>query len=448
MSPDDNFNPVPTSDPNQDQAPDLTPPVAPDLAPAPEPAPAPQPALEDQPVVPPSPFQPFQPTAQPEPTQVVNPTPSPLSQPTPVVNPAPTPMPIVNSEPSSINPGAGSPRKPRRKLLLATIIAVAVVILGGGAAAAYNLYYQNPDKVVTDAFINVGNLKTIDTSTQMTYSDKSVNVKLNANVVYDQTAIQADGNLAISSVGTATPVNVSTNFNGFISKKGDVLLKVANSSDFLKLLAPSDETLVKSVAAKIDNKWISFSTQSDSTSPDATQQCFANVYDKLGKDTSQQNEIINAYKNNMFLIIDKKLAAKTINGVGSLGYQIHLDTNKFYAFGDALKQTTAGKAMLNCDNTVFDAFNRSSSTASDGTQEYEIYASRFGHQLMQFSGTYSKDDKKLSLVTNVKPNSNVKISEPKADTSFQNLTSDIESLYMNYYYTGSTVDIGTVSFGA
>lgn len=412
----------------------------------------------EQPPLPQNPFQPF-PSEQPV-APAPNPTPNPVVAPTPAQTPAfspatspePTPAPIFSSasEPTPTPMPMGPQPKPKRrfgkKSLLLTIIAV-LVLLSGGTAAAYEFYYQNPNKVVSDALFNVGEVKTLDTTTNFSYSDKSYSLGLDADIAYDQQAISANGTVAVTvkdtTASSTTPSKLSIGFGGYINKDGSALLKISNIEDIAKLYMATDSNTAQSIFGKFDNKWISFDSQSSSSS-DATQQCFANAYDKLSTDKSQQNEIIKAYQDNLFLVIDKKLPSKTINGVGSLGYQLHLDYNKFYAFGTALKQTTLGKAISNCDSTVFDAFNKPDSSNTN-TQEYDVYISRFGHQLTQISANYSKDDQKLSLTISLKNNTSVKIDKPKADMTFQNLLNDIESSYMDYYLgtSGST----PISFG-
>ena len=123
----------------------------------------------------------------------------PLPQPTPsIVSPPPAPQepqdpvnPVVAPVPQQV---VTSPKKGKRGLLWAIVALVIVVLLGGGSALAYNFWYQNPNKVVSDALLHAVTAKTVSMTGTLDMSTKDYKVKLE---VSGKNSLEANSQVAV-----------------------------------------------------------------------------------------------------------------------------------------------------------------------------------------------------------------------------------------------------------
>ena len=75
--------------------------------------------------------------------------------------------PVVPIEPTGLSNDTPSPKPKKRKLLLIGALIVGVsIVLGGSSAAAFTFWYQNPDKVLGDAFVQAIRSKTVTYTVQ------------------------------------------------------------------------------------------------------------------------------------------------------------------------------------------------------------------------------------------------------------------------------------------
>ena len=125
--------------------------------------------------------------------------------------------------------GGGSGKK---KLILVSILAGAFVLLGGGVAA-YNLWYQNPEKVLSDALINAAKAKTITYTgavdivnldkTSLSYTSKLETIKLS----FDGKSAAPTGELSAKLTVKYDGKNYDLTGSGLVDKDANLYVKLA-----------------------------------------------------------------------------------------------------------------------------------------------------------------------------------------------------------------------------
>lgn len=319
------------------------------------------------------------------------------SQPTEPQAPVAPIAPIVPGAPLGSGPvSPETPKKKRKIPLLAIIIAAAVVVLGGGTVAAYNLYYQNPAKVISDALTATIEAKSASYTGSVDVTAEDTTMK----VTFDGKNNETAGAVNIAADIKSGETSVSLKGSGQFDKDGNLYFKLENLKDLLnKALSASGATIdispFNGVIAMVDNKWIKISAddlKSYSADYSKTQTCVTDAMKSLGTDDTAKKEITTLYKNNQFLTIDKKLGSKKIDGVTSLGYAIKVDNAKSEAFGKALEGTAIYKKIKACDTTSTDSTESTvSDDASKATTTAEVWVSRFGHMPTQLTVNSTED---------------------------------------------------------
>lgn len=254
--------------------------------------------------------------------------------------------PVVNEQPMSETsaPVAEVPTQPKtpnkkKKLIIGGIIAAAVLLLSGGTYTAYAFWYQNPEKVLTDAVSNVIKAKTATYSGTLAMDTKDAKVR----VVFDgkqASELNGEGNAKITI--TAQGKDFTVNGSALVDKDGNLFFKVGNLKtildEFLKqsgmTSSPFDE-----LVAKIDNKWIRVSADDlaeyDKDAGKA-QTCLADTMKKIQDDKAVHDGLVKAYKDNKFVVIDSTLPGRTINGVDSMGYKLSLNKDAAKKFAETV----------------------------------------------------------------------------------------------------------------
>ncbi|HEY8885930.1 MAG TPA: hypothetical protein VIM31_00295 [Candidatus Microsaccharimonas sp.] len=386
------------------------------------------------------------------------------SQPTtpdtaPILDPA-TPAAPVASVFGAAVPGIDAPipnatipkKSPKKKLIiLGAIIVGALALLGGGTAAAYNLWYQNPDKVVLEAVSSLlqSGTSTHKVSVDIKTKDTTVTVTLDAKLA-ESPASQTDIAAKISYSGKDYNVKGSV----LTDKDGNLYFKLNDVKTLLTQVAGEgvDLSAFNTVITKVDGQWIKISSsdlKSVSDEYSKTQTCATDALKSLDQKAAT-DEITAVYKKNDFIAVGDKIGVKDIDGVASLGYKVTLDEAKAKTFYTALGETKVGKALTACDSSFsFKAGDLDSSTdTSKTTNDIQVWSSRFGHQLKELDITSKDQDTTATIVWNPTFVKGVTVSAPTTSIPFSEVTTDAEnaltdyytSLYSSYYSSGLTVD--------
>jgi hypothetical protein len=346
---------------------------------------------------------------------------------------------------------ATPPKPNRKKLIVWGIVAAAALLLIGGGALAYNVWYQNPQKVVTDGIINAIKAKS---ATYKGTLDVSGDTKVKVAVDGGYAAGAGDLNATMSFDVDGTTYDLGA--SALVDSKSDLYFKVKNIDKLIKTyrdqIPASSQATFDKIVSKVNDKWIKVSADElKSYSEDASkaQTCMTDTYKKFQDDKKANAEIGDIYKKHQFIKIDKKLGSKD----GSLGYNLSSDDTAAKAFVVDFKNTQLYKDLHNCDDSFkIDENDLTKSTSSDSeTPNVELWVNRWSHQITKLvvtdkPGSTSKT--KGTMVIEPVFNAPVTITTPKDASSLKDVTADIQSMFESAYSTSYYDDTTTSDFGS
>lgn len=349
---------------------------------------------------------------------------------------APT-QPVPGFMPSVV---AASPQKPNRKkgLLIGIIIAVIVVLLAGGTAFAYKFWYQNPEKVVTDAFVHAIEAKTVIYKGNVHVVGDGSNVTVAVTGDQDGTSGKLDTTVTFAVDGQ----NYTVNGSGLIDKSGDLYVKLAKLDDLANAAKkmytdPAERAaiapLIDQLKAKIDGTWIKISSsdlKDFSDSYATTKTCVSDAIKKFKDDSAARNQLTNLYEKHQFITIEKELGAKN----GSLGYNLSSDDAAAKAFANGLKSTDIYKQLHNCDSSfTINTDDLTDNSNSKDTGTVTVWVSRWTHELTNATIHDTSDGTTTDLSIEPTFNQPVKVEAPAKSTTLSQLESDINDVIQAAY---------------
>ena len=311
----------------------------------------------------------------------------------------------VAQQPAAPQP---APVKPKNTKLLIIIASIVAVVLLGSGVAAYNLWYQNPDKVVHDGFVNALTHKgSLTADGTVTVGNDTMDGKYVLNAMRTDKN-EATGTLSVSmkiKEGGLKGQTIDLQGAGMYAADGTVYFKVTNIKKTVDTIIDkyvSDladryqqmgyqiteaqqqsarEAMHKQIdgsIAKLENQWIKVSA-SDMEDDDAKEyKCYTDAFKKVSTKENTK-ELTDVYKKNQFIVVGKKLGSKD----GSLGYDVTIDKTKAKAFGEATKNTAVAKALDACEDKDGKKTTESATEKSDSTETktFQVWVSRWSHQL-------------------------------------------------------------------
>lgn len=318
----------------------------------------------------------------------------------------------------------------KKKLIIGGIIAGAVLLLGGGTYTAYALWYQNPEKVLTDAVTNAIKAKTATYQGAIIADSSDVKIKVELDgVEAGLSSRETNAKITITAQGKDFKLNGS----GLADKDGNVFFKVSN------LKAVIDQTLgatgmtsaFDGLIEKIDNKWIRISADDlaeFSKEASDTKKCASDVLKKLDTDKPTRDEFASIYGKNKFIVVDSDLPARTIAGVDSMGYKLSIDRAVAKSFVEAINKTQLVKDLQKCDDSFkLDAESITEEPDNGVTTTVEVSVSRWSHEFTQLK--FDAKNKSGSASATIEPlfNKDVKVVAPTDFLTLKQLQAEIES---------------------
>lgn len=365
----------------------------------------------------------------------------------PAVTPAPGQAPVAfgsGPAPVAASVGAatgsnGSGLKNKKGLLVGLIVAGAVVVLGGGSALGYSLYYQNPQKVVTDGVIKAFTAKSVKYTSTIDVSNDDITVNVTLDGAAENKVGQTTAKIAVKTGGKTYKLSAT----GLVDDKTDIYFKVGDIKDLAKdlnsMMPLGSQSAIDDIVSKIDNQWIKVTAddlRDVSEEASKAQTCATDAIKKFQDDKKATKEIGTLYRKNQFIVIDEKLGSKD----GNLGYTLKADGDKLKAFSLSLKETTVYKDLHDCDSSFEineSDFDDIVGKATNDSDRFELWVDRWSHQIAEVNITSKADDgTKLSATFKPVFNKSVKIEAPAGATTIKELTKDIEAL--SEKYSGST----------
>ena len=330
---------------------------------------------------------------------------------------------------SAVHPPYGSAAlKPKKKvgLIVGIVAGVLILILAITAALLYFLWWQNPQKVVTDAVVNTMTTKKAVVNGKMTVIANANNdskIELNIKSATDSPKTKTDVEAKITLKNVSKTVNlkaaVVTDQDGTIYVKLDGMRKLVESVVSLAIesnvpssayeTSPSFKQQVEAIKkqiisqleekmSKIDGKWLK-TTAEDIANSNTDIKCSAEIVKKLQNDSKARKEIADIYRQNSFLIIkDTKIDDRN----GGRGFEIDLNSDEAAAkakdFSKALENTSIGKDIKKCTKDVRHN-NGSANKTGKPNGTLKIWADVNSHALkaVEIKGNSSDSSANLSL---------------------------------------------------
>ena len=347
----------------------------------------------------------------------------------------PTPQLQYNSMPMR-------PKKKKTGLIIGVVLGAVVLISIVSAALVYFLWWQNPEKMVTDAISSaiMSKKMTADGKVVVDIRDQG-KIELNVKTATDSGKSKAniDAKLDIKGVEKNIPLKgdavldsdgtIYVKINNFKDLYGTLLEMVMESSSGGNLSRSQIETYrdqtLRKMSSEIDkmgNTWMKIS-------PDeigSEYRCGINALKKIQSDESVRKELVQIYqKNSFFTIKDSKISDRN----GGRGFELQGDNSKLSKFSDELKNSSAGKALGKCGKS--NSYKSSESSSID-TASLKVWVDRSSHELkaLELKGDSKKVSVEISFDIDVNKSEEIKI-----PSSAESLKEFIEG-FMSGYSSG------------
>ena len=327
----------------------------------------------------------------------------------------PAPQPQYNGMPMQ-------PKKKKTGLIIGIVLGVIVLIAIISAVLVYFLWWQNPEKMVTDAVSNAimakkmtadgkvvidmrdqGKIElSVKTATDSGKSKANIDAKLNVKGV--EKNIPLKGDVVIDSDGT-----IYVKINNFKDLYGTLLEVVMESSSGGKMSRAQIETYRDQTLEKMGSEIDKMSDTWMKISPDeigSEYKCGINALKKIQSDESARKELAQIYqKNSFFTIKDSKISDRN----GGRGFELQ-GNNKSNSskFEEEFKNSSVGKALSKCGKS--NSYKSSESSSID-TASLKVWVDRSSHELkaLELKGDSKKVSVEISFDIDVNKSEEIKI---------------------------------------
>lgn len=298
------------------------------------------------------------------------------------------------------------PEKKSKKGLIIGLILGAILLMGlGGSAAAYNLWFQNPDKVLVDAAVNAMKAESAKINGTFVWQNDDASLTVTPLSQTNKTATSLRAKVAFKAKteetkafdGMTMDADMIYKMDGTVYfKLTDVKKNFDNVADALieqqmkasvdagtpmtdadkELMSGIVKEMYQPIAEKLDNQWIVIKADKKAAAADE-RKCVADVYKKLSND-DLANEVASAYRDNKFVTVKRELGVKD----GSVGYELDLDEKKAEKFEAAFKKTSIGKALAKCsvDDQADDVTDKQDEDQFKSST-FNVWIDRWSHEL-------------------------------------------------------------------
>lgn len=362
-------------------------------------------------------------------------------------------------------PAPSAPKRLNKKagLIIGAVIAALLLISG---VLAYQLWYQNSDKVMSDAIAHLMAEKQMKTTGTMTIDSPDVRmaIAMKANGSDKNSNVNADVTITPKTDEAKFMGEIKVNAEAVMAGGGDLYFKVKDlkpavdkildaglqsqvdeytaqgyeiNDEDMATQKKAIEDMVMPIVNRVEDKWIKVSAADLKQDGDAEQACFMDAVEKIRTDTAIRNEIVEVYKKNKFVIVDKELGVKN----GSVGYQLKIDEKAGEAFGKAIETTAFANEMKKCDENIFkdSEGDRAAESMPDNTEvTAEVWITRWSHDISGFKMNLNNKDTSTNAMLDLalEPGKSDVVTVPSGATSIQELQDDISELFLET--TGST----------
>ncbi|HRK41108.1 MAG TPA: hypothetical protein PLN95_03460 [Candidatus Saccharibacteria bacterium] len=360
--------------------------------------------------------------------------------------PAPNGSPATVADGSVMPPAPDAPTGGKKKKLIAIIVGVGVTLLLGGSVAAYTVINNTPEKILQDAFFNT--VKKEEGSYKATVEGSEDTGKITLAGGWTKDMASADVNLDVPASAVTSELHLSAHV---VTTSDKFYLKADGIKEIASGYLGGETSPYDNLITKIDGKWIVI-TESDleeyfgiekDADDEKRAQCLETVMTNFQSDKNQQREVYDTYKKNTFIVVTKQ-KDEVIDSRNAYHLSVTFDDAKAKSFAKALESTSVYKAAHECvkedvgDASAEDIVEDIDEETADASEQPSIdlwvdKSSRTLRKIQVKSNESEPKDSRVTAQVTFDFTKAVKIAEPEATVTIQDLKTEIEKLQQQLY---------------
>ena len=405
-----------------------------------------------------------------QPQNIGQPGVQPSPQPTPQPVPQPPMQPPVPPQPVAQPVFTPPPKPGKKKKIIGIILGVVGLLIIVSAVLLYFVWWQSPNKMVTDALLSVVTAEKMNNTGTLVIEAPSSDVKmtittkgttnngalsgdatvkleveaLDEDVVFDVHGVASDDGVLYVKIDKLRET-VDTVIDAIIKQQtqqyrdqGMTESDIAQVEDMAKQQVSSMFSL-DTLIPKVDGQWIRIA--SDDLEDNEEAQCTADVMKDIQKDKEVTREVMAIYDANRFIQVKDKVDAKD----GAPGFRLTGDRDKAQAFMSEFKKTETAGRLLKCDSTIFDSVDdalKETDSSSNADIDFVVWVDRFSHKLksLQLDVTSKEDETKVSATYDFEIGQANEVVVPSDARDFKDVYDDITSSIQDSYGVNASTD--------
>lgn len=405
-----------------------------------------------------------------QPQNIGQPGVQPSPQPTPQPVPQPPMQPPVPPQPVAQPVFTPPPKPGKKKKIIGIILGVVGLLIIVSAVLLYFVWWQSPDKMVTDALLSVVTAEKMNNTGTLVIEAPSSDVKMTITTKGTTNNGALSGDATVKLEVEALDEDVVFDVHGVASDDGVLYVKIDKLRETVDTvidaiikqqtqqyrdqgMTESDIAQVEDVAKqqvssmfsldtlipKVDGQWIRIA--SDDLEDNEEAQCTADVMKDIQKDKEVTREVMAIYDANRFIQVKDKVDAKD----GAPGFRLTGDRDKAQAFMSEFKKTETAGRLLKCDSTIFDSVDdalKETDSSSNADIDFVIWVDRFSHKLksLQLDVTSKEDETKVSATYDFEIGQANEVVVPSDARDFKDVYDDITSSIQDSYGVNASTD--------
>lgn len=405
-----------------------------------------------------------------QPQNIGQPGVQPSPQPTPQPVPQPPMQPPVPPQPVAQPVFTPPPKPGKKKKIIGIILGVVGLLIIVSAVLLYFVWWQSPNKMVTDALLSVVTAEKMNNTGTLVIEAPSSDVKMTITTKGTTNNGALSGDATVKLEVEALDEDVVFDVHGVASDDGVLYVKIDKLRETVDTvidaiikrqtqqyrdqgMTESDIAQVEDVAKqqvssmfsldtlipKVDGQWIRIA--SDDLEDNEEAQCTADVMKDIQKDKEVTREVMAIYDANKFIQVKDKVDAKD----GAPGFRLTGDRDKAQAFMSEFKKTETAGRLLKCDSTIFDSVDdalKETDSSSNADIDFVIWVDRFSHKLksLQLDVTSKEDETKVSATYDFEIGQANEVVVPSDARDFKDVYDDITSSIQDSYGVNASTD--------
>ncbi len=407
-----------------------------------------------------------------QPQNIGQPGVQPSPQPTPQPVPQPSMQPPVPPQPVAQPVFTPPPKPGKKKKIIGIILGVVGLLIIVSAVLLYFVWWQSPNKMVTDALLSVVTAEKMNNTGTLVIEAPSSDVKMTITTKGTTNNGALSGDATVKLEVEALDEDVVFDVHGVASDDGVLYVKIDKLRETVDTVIDAiikqqtqqyrdqgmtesdiaqveDEDMAKqqvssmfsldTLIPKVDGQWIRIA--SDDLEDNEEAQCTADVMKDIQKDKEVTREVMAIYDANRFIQVKDKVDAKD----GAPGFRLTGDRDKAQAFMSEFKKTETAGRLLKCDSTIFDSVDdalKETDSSSNADIDFVIWVDRFSHKLksLQLDVTSKEDETKVSATYDFEIGQANEVVVPSDARDFKDVYDDITSSIQDSYGVNASTD--------